>query len=192
TTAPGASAPAFALQQIFATGTTPVSVAVADLNGDGVPDVVLADNNLAGTVTVLLNTTVPGATVCTFTSHAEFTVGANPTSVAVGDVNGDGRPDLVVDNNGSANVSVLLNTTAPGAIVSSFAGHVDFATGTNPYAVAIADWNGDGKADLVVAHGGSDSVSELANSTAPGGLEPSFRGTQAPATGIKSYARAGG
>jgi hypothetical protein len=50
--------PSFATQQTFATGSQPISVAVADLNGDGTPDLIVANAN-GNTVSVLLNTTPP-------------------------------------------------------------------------------------------------------------------------------------
>ena len=82
------------------------------MNGDGRPDLIVTDA-ASDTVSVLLNTTAPGATTPSFGAQQTFATGSGPTSVAVADLNGDGRPDLIVGNRGSASVSVLLNTTAP-------------------------------------------------------------------------------
>src|SRR5207247_1052106 len=131
TTAAGATAPSFAAQQTFATGSGPFSVVAADVNGDGRPDLLVA-NGSSATVSVLLNTTAAGATTPSFAAQQTFATGSGPRSVAAADVNGDGRPDLLVANDGSATVSVLLNTTAPGATVPSFAAQQTFATGTSP------------------------------------------------------------
>src|SRR5208282_1977144 len=68
-----------------------------------------------------------------------------PTSVTTADVNGDGKPDLIVANEADNTVSVLLNTTAPGAATSSFARQQTFAVGSYPFSVTMADVNGDGK-----------------------------------------------
>ena len=182
TTPPGAATPSFAAAQNFATGRSPQSVAIADLNGDGRPDLVTA-NYGAGTVSVLLNTTAPGATTPSFATAQNFATGLAPVAVAIADLNGDGKPDLIVANRDSSTVSVLLNTTPAGATTSSFAAAQNFATGSSPYSVAIADLNGDGKPDLVVANADSSTVSVLLNTTAPGTATSSFAAKQDFATG---------
>jgi hypothetical protein len=182
TTAPGATTPSFAPQQTFATGSTPLSVAVADVNGDGRPDLAVANEN-SNTVSVLLNTMAPGATAPSFAPQQTFATDLFPTSVAVADVNGDGRPDLVTTNQGSDTVSVLLNTKAPGSTTPNFAAQQTFATGRVPFSVAVADFNGDGKPDLVMTNLNSDTVSVLLNTTAPGATAPSFAPQQTFATG---------
>jgi len=182
TTAPGATTPSFAAEQTFSTGNNPDSVAVADFNGDGKPDFVMANFD-DGTVSVLLNTTAPGATTPSFAPQQVFAVGSGPFSIAVTDINGDGRPDIVVANINAGTISVLLNTTAPGAITPSFAPQQTFATGSGPYHVGVADFNGDGRPDLAVPNGNNDTVSVLLNTTAPGATTPSFATQQTFATG---------
>ena len=90
--------PSFAAQQTFATGTYPHSVTAADVNGDGKPDLIVANDDYANTVSVLLNTTAPGATTPSFAAQQTFATGDYPYSVTVADVNGDGKPDLIVAN----------------------------------------------------------------------------------------------
>jgi hypothetical protein len=67
--------------------------------------------------------------------------------VAVADFNGDGKPDLAVANAGSNTVSLLVNETAPGTPTPSFAAAVNSPTGSEPFFVAVADFNGDGLPD---------------------------------------------
>src|SRR5262249_7463561 len=99
TTAAGATAPSFAAGQSIATSTPYSSaLAVADVNGDGRPDLVIttiANSPYNGAALVLLNTTPTGATTPSFAAQQNFGVGRKPLSVAVADVNGDGRPDLI-------------------------------------------------------------------------------------------------
>ena len=100
-------------QTTFATSNAPISVVLADLNGDGKPDIVDANYNGAGSVSVLLNTTAPGATTPSFATQQTFATGGFPRGLVVADVNGDGKPDIIAANFGDNTVSVLLNTTTP-------------------------------------------------------------------------------
>ncbi|MEG4972133.1 DUF4347 domain-containing protein, partial [Microcoleus sp. K4-B3] len=100
-----------------------------------------------------------------FSPQVTFPTGTQPYSVSIGDINGDGKPDLAVANLGSNNASILLNTTATGAATPTFSPQVTFATGTNPVSVSIGDINGDGKPDLAVANSGSNNASILLNTT---------------------------
>jgi hypothetical protein len=186
TTAPGAATPSFSARTDFTTGSYPFSVSIGDFNGDGKIDIAVA-NEGARTVSVFLNTTAPGATAPSFSDKTDFATGTRPYSVSIGDFNGDGKIDMAVANEGSASVSVLLNTTAPGATTPSFSDKADFTTGTQPYSVAIGDFNGDGKNDLTVANGASFTVSILLNTTAPGATTPSFSDKTDFTTGHSPY-----
>ena len=123
---------------------------MGDVNRDGVPDVVTA-NEESYNVSVLL-----GRGDGTFYTQKTFTVGTYPASVAVADVNGDRLPDLVTANEGSNNVSVLL-----GRGDGTFHGQNTFAVGSKPLSVAVADVNRDGVPDVVTANAGSNNVSVL-------------------------------
>jgi hypothetical protein len=183
-TAPGATAPSFAPPQTFSVGPGPYDVAVGDLTGDGRPDLVVTNATFgANAVAVLLNQTVPGATVATFAPPQTFATGSHPTAVALGDVNGDGRLDLVVANRDSNTISVLLNQTVPGTTIPSFGPQQTFAVGTRPRALALGDINGDGRPDVVVANYRSNTVSVLLNQTPPGASTASFGLQQTFATG---------
>ena len=157
----------------FATGTLPYAAALGDLNGDGKPDVVVANQN-ANTISVLRNISGPGGFL--FAARTDLPVGADPRAVAVGDVTGDGRPDIVVISTaGSSIVSVLRNLSAtPGGDISSssFAPRVDFPVGATPSSLAIGDVNGDGKPDLIITSLVNGTVSVLRNTVQSGAIYP--------------------
>ena len=134
----------------LAAGTLPSSAAVADFDGDGKLDVVVA-NSGSSNVSVFL-----GNGNGTFQAAANYAVGTNPDSVAVGDFNGDGKLDLAVANTGSNNVTILLGNGN-----GTFQPAVNYPAGSGPRSVAVGDFNGDGKLDLAVANGGSNNVSIL-------------------------------
>src|SRR5207248_1612206 len=116
---------AFAARQTFASASPPYAVAVGDLNGDGKPDLAVA-NRASSTVSVLLNTAAAGATAPDFAPQTTFDTGLSPRSVALGDLNGDGKLDLAIANRSSNTVSVLVNTAAAGATTPAFAPQVTY------------------------------------------------------------------
>jgi hypothetical protein len=121
------------------------SVAVADVNGDGIPDIVVA-NHSGNTVGVLL-----GNGDGTFQPPMTYDSGGpNPTGISIADLNGDGKPDLVVGlNAGIGAVAVLLGNgdgTFQPAVTYGLGYWAAFG-----FDVAVADVNHDGKPDLIVA-----------------------------------------
>src|SRR5262249_5385112 len=89
-----------------------------------------------------------------FTPQAPVPVGMSPSSVAMGDFNGDGRQDLAGANLGSTSASIRLGDGAGG-----FSSAPDVAVGSGPVSVDVGDFNGDGKPDLAVANGSDTKVS---------------------------------
>lgn len=128
----------------------PYALAEADLNGDGFPDLAIADETelVDGTISdayVLINqkdgTFKPGQVV-------DFRLLQNLTSVALGDVNGDGCPDLV-DTDTWGVASLFLGDCQGSFQVPSAGGK--FGVGDIAGALALADVNGDGKLDIVTS-----------------------------------------
>ncbi len=123
----GVGGGSFGPRTSFPAGSSPSSVAVGDFNGDGRPDLAVANQVVpVGTVSVLL-----GGTGGSFGAPTSFAAGNGPASVAVGDFNGDSKPDLAVANVNSGNVSVLVNSTvtnrAPAAVDDAYSTAEDTA-----------------------------------------------------------------
>ncbi|HUZ06841.1 MAG TPA: VCBS repeat-containing protein [Candidatus Paceibacterota bacterium] len=135
-----------------AVGSRPDGIAVADVNGDGRPDLISA-NNLADTLTVLTNNGSGG-----FGSNATLTVGSGPYGVVAVNVNGDGKPDLICANNLANTLTVLTNNGNGG-----FGSNATLTVGSYPVFVVAADVNGDGKPDLICANNGTNTLTVLTN-----------------------------
>ncbi|WP_189091436.1 FG-GAP-like repeat-containing protein [Deinococcus ruber] len=145
-------APGAVLSGQPAVGSTPESVVVGDLNGDGRLDSV-AGNIRDNTVSVLL-----GNGDGTFQPKRDVAVGLRPQGVTLEDVNADGHLDLLTANMDDSTVSVLLGNGD-----GTFQARQDLPTGSAPVGVVTADINGDGHQDVLTAD--SNTYGESTDST---------------------------
>ncbi|MEH2218468.1 MAG: FG-GAP-like repeat-containing protein [Nostoc sp.] len=136
----------------YTVGSGPESVALGDVNSDGRLDLVVANSGYGSDVLSVLLNNGDGS----FSAKTDYTVGSNPKSVALGDVNSDGRLDLVSANYDDSSVSVLLGNGN-----GTFAAKVDYLVGSGPSSIALGDVNSDGRLDLVSANYDDSSVSVL-------------------------------
>ena len=97
-------------------------------------------------------------------SGSPISVGSNPHSVVIGDFNGDGKQDLAIANAYSHNVIVLHGNGSGGFTAASGS---PYAVGSYPWAVAVGDFNADGKEDITTANYASNNVSVLLNTCTP-------------------------
>ena len=137
----------FAMPATYPGGGGPRSIAAGDVNGDGITDLVIGDNNYGGTSLLLGRadgTFVPGPTPFS---------GGTPYSVALGDLNNDGRLDLVMGSGGG-----YTNKVALGNGNGTFSLAPESLSSGSSVAVTLADINGNGILDLV-ASGPGDAVS---------------------------------
>ncbi|HZR29381.1 MAG TPA: FG-GAP-like repeat-containing protein [Terriglobales bacterium] len=137
----------------YTVGTAPFFVGVADVNGDGKLDLITA-NGSSNDISVLL-----GSGNGTFAPATNFAVGRDPISVVAGDFNGDGKIDLAVANYSDSTVSILLGNgtgTSGGFQLTN-----TISVGAAPSSIAAADFNDDGKLDLVTANYADADVSVL-------------------------------
>ena len=127
-------------------GIFPGAIAVGDLNHDGIPDLVVANNGAEpgppfGNIAVLF-----GKGDGTFNKPVRYYAGIRPSDLALGDFNGDGNLDVaVVPTNGKDRILVLLGNGD-----GTFSSPKTYPAGIAPHAIAVADFNGDGKLDLAV------------------------------------------
>ncbi len=128
-------------------GYQPLAIAVADLNHDNIPDLVVVNNGKQppyGNVSVLL-----GKGDGTFAKPVPYSFGTyhDPYTVTLGDFDDDGNIDMAVTTQRSNRVQVLL-----GGGDGTFGRRKSYPTGVDPYSLAMADFNGDGIPDLVVTN----------------------------------------
>jgi len=138
--------------QSYAMGTAPEMAAVADFNTDGKPDFATANFN-ANNLSIRLGDNLGG-----FSSPAvpEISAGATPRGIAIGDFNRDGKQDLAAANYGSGNISIRLGNNAGGFVPAATP---EVSADTQPQAVAIGDFNGDGRQDFAAVNNGAASAS---------------------------------
>ncbi len=127
----------------------PVSIEVANVVGDGNPDLAITNYN-GGSVSLFI-----GTANGTFTGFSSISVGPNPISVVAVDALGDGVNRLAVALSGINQIALAnpVNATS-----------LQYVTGANPNAIVRADFNGDGKQDLATANSSSNNVTVLSNS----------------------------
>jgi len=140
-----------------ATGNAPSALAVGDFNGDGNLDLAVT-NSSDNTVSILLNQNCSGGspTACTFAPAAVSpAVGGAPSAIAAGDLNADGFLDLAVTNASSNSVTILLGNGTGAFTVAVPATGPNYSTGTTPEGIVLADFNSDGRLDIVTTNASS-------------------------------------
>jgi hypothetical protein len=138
------SLPSFSQTAVYPVGADIRSVAVADFDGDGGPDLAVANADSSSVTVVVKAGRAEPAIINT------YTVGTFPLGVATGDFTGDGKIDIVSANNSASSISLLRNNGSGGFVPAS-----TFNAGAGPVDLAVGDFNNNGTLDVavVVANG---------------------------------------
>ena len=171
----GAASRVFAIQTLSALQTTtaihPESIAAGDFNHDGKLDLAVGAYTQPGQVLLYY-----GAGDGTFAAASTLVAGPTVTTVAVGDLNGDGRDNLVAANGAAGTVGVYLQEPATNSLSSA----VDYNAVSNPDGVRLFDLNHDGHLDIVTCDPANFGVVVLLNAASGNGTFPAGAGGAEP------------
>lgn len=156
---------AFSAKIDFPVGTWPHGMATGDLDGDGYADVAVVNHD-DNTVSLLRNTSSAG--VIAFAPTINYATQQRPFNVAIGDLDSNNKPELIVANSGSNSISIYSNTSAAGTL--GFTSPLIIGAGNTPLWVSIADLNGNAKPDLAVVGFSSNSILLFDNQSTTGSL----------------------
>ncbi|OQP40902.1 hypothetical protein A4H97_14955 [Niastella yeongjuensis] len=149
------------------------TLAVTDLDLDGRPDVIvtsIAKNHLY----VFKNTSI--GSLISLAAAADYATGDDPMHLSTGDIDGDGRPEILVTNRNANTVSIYPNISTPGTI--NFAAPIDMSVDQIPSGTAVADYDGDGKLDIAVMTQIAPAAVSIYRNTSTAGaisLAPKFK-----------------
>lgn len=157
----------FGAKQDIVTGGLTYCIASADIDGDGKHDIV-SGSITSSNISVFRNTSTVGN--ISFAPKIDIAVTGAPFDIALGDIDGDGKTDISIVDNGVSfqGLSVFRNTGTIGTI--SFAPKVDFTSQLSPKSIVSADLDGDGKTDIGFTNENSNSFSIYRNTSTSGSV----------------------
>jgi hypothetical protein len=155
----------------------PQGIYSVDMDGDGKPDMIVANGD-ANSISLYRNTSAAGATSFVLVNSYPMSQSPidYPVGVTAGDLDGDGKPDIVISNINSTTIAIFRNTSTTGNISLATPVYSQASAGTGPLSVSIGDLNGDGKPEIITACPGLDGPSTYntltiySNSSTPGNI----------------------
>ena len=152
--------------QTYTTSFNPYSLRNADLDNNGIPDMVAVScsTTMAANLNIYMNYSITSANF-TSSSVVNLTSNANPTDIGIGDFDGDGKQDIVMVNNNLGSFSVL-----PGNGNGTFGTALTYTTVTGPSSIIVADFNSDSKTDIAISSNSYSSLAVLLNTSTGTGV----------------------
>ncbi len=149
----------------YYSGSGPRIVSIGDLDGDGKADLAVANDD-GDNISIFRNTGTNNTVG--FATKVNYSPGDAPRDVVIGDLNADGKPELVVANFSSHNIAIYKNNCTSGNI--SFSYNNQYSAGPSPRCIGIGDLDNDGKPDVAVTNYDGSSVSIFLNGSASGNI----------------------
>lgn len=157
------------------------ALSVADLNGDGMPEIITSQFSVNSDIYVIENTSSPGSV--STGSVRSLPVARSVKNIRAGDLNGDGKPDIAYTKVDNQEVGFFINQSTAANI--AFSPGPSIASDLTPWGIDFGDLDGDGKPEVVVASATRKSLTILHNTTASGVL--SFTASVKPTTYINRH-----
>ena len=148
----------------LATNSNPTSFDITDLNGDGKAEIVCS-NQLNVNVSVYKNTSTG---TISFATKQDISAGSSPMGLKLGDIDGDGKPDMAVSNPFANTFSIYRNTSSSGNI--TFAGALTFSADTFASELLMSDLDGNGKLDVIFNQTNVSRIAMVANTSTIGNI----------------------
>lgn len=153
------------------TGTSPNDVSIADFDLDGLPDMAVANNigsNIVpSTISVFRNTHTANNKI-SFDAKKEYPTGGMTYAIATGDLNGDGKPEIVSASVGSSSITIFKNLSVTGNINFESGQNISLQSAT--FSICISDIDVDGKPDILVTSSTYSLVSVFRNTSNNGNI----------------------
>jgi hypothetical protein len=154
----------FAPKVDYSTGNGSLGIAIADMDGDGKPDIIVGSGN-SGFYSFFKNTSISAGNI-SFAPKQDYVYFNRADNIVLSDIDDDGRPDLITSNSSEGTISILRNTSTDG--VFSLAERIDYTVGSFPSYIMTGNLDNDGKPDIVLTNYSSKNLSILKNNSSPG------------------------